>query len=111
MTPPELYQEATRRGLRLQPRGDKLEVIPSGRLTPDFADILRANKAALLRWLEDRNSGLTPDCVPWLHVAKQVLAGEFQGADDSTITSITIGLRGVQHPVCRQAMEALKKHA
>lgn len=51
MTAPELYQEATRRGLRLEPRGDKLAVIPANRVPPAFADVLREHKAELLDWL------------------------------------------------------------
>lgn len=50
-TPLDIYQEAARRGLRLEPAGDKLAVFPKGKCTPDFADVLRANKPALLEWL------------------------------------------------------------
>lgn len=51
MTPHELYLEAARRGLRLEPAGDMLAVIPKGKVTPDFADVLRAHKTELLDWL------------------------------------------------------------
>ncbi len=51
MTALELYQEATKRGLRLEPRGEKLAVIPANRVSPDFADVLREHKAELLDWL------------------------------------------------------------
>jgi len=51
MTAPQLYQEASRRGLRLEPRGDKLAVIPGDRVPSDFADVLRQHKAELLQWL------------------------------------------------------------
>jgi hypothetical protein len=37
-------------------------------------------------------------------VARQVIAGEFDGADTPTIESLTIGLRGIQHPLCRNAL-------
>ena len=48
MTTMELYEEAARRGLRLEPRGDKLAVIPASRCPPDFADVLRQHKHELL---------------------------------------------------------------
>ena len=51
MTTCELYSEATKRGLRLEPRGDKLAVIPANRCPPDFADVLREHKGELLEWL------------------------------------------------------------
>lgn len=62
MTAPELYQEAARRGLRLEPRGDKLAVIPGDRVPPDFAELLREHKAALIDWLA------RPSCHGWQSV-------------------------------------------
>ena len=60
MTAPELYQEARRRGLRLEPAGDKLAVYPKGGVCPpEFADALRAHKAELLDWLS------RPPCPGW----------------------------------------------
>jgi hypothetical protein len=47
------------------------------------------------------------DGAAWLHVARQILAGEFVGADRSTVESLTIGLRGIRHPLCRQALAQL----
>jgi hypothetical protein len=85
--------------------GDKLAVSPKGECPPDFADILRAHKRELLDWLEGKS--LPPDCVPWLHIARQVLAGEFGSADSSTVASLTIGLRRIDHPHCRAALDAL----
>lgn len=57
MTAQELYHEAARRGLRLEPAGDKLAVIPKGKCPPEFAEVLRQNKSELLRWL---SSSLSP---------------------------------------------------
>ena len=51
MTAQDIYLEATRRGLRLEPAGDKLAVFPKGKCPPDFRDVLLAHKAALLEWL------------------------------------------------------------
>ena len=108
MTAPELYQEARRRGLRLEPHGGKLRVIPGDQVPPDFADVLRQHKGELLDWLETRNCPLTPDSVPWLHVARRVLGGEFDGSDGSTCESVRTGLRATDHPLCRRALERLK---
>ena len=105
----ELCQRAVRLGLRLEPRGDKLAVIPAKRCPPDFAAELRQHKGELLDFLEGQAAGLAPDCAPWLHVARQILAGEFDGADNSTIGSLTIGLRGIRHPLCQQALVRLKR--
>jgi hypothetical protein len=107
MTTRELYLEATQRGLRLEPRGDKLAVIPANRCPPDFADVLRQHKGELLDMLEARAAGLTPDCAPWLHTAKQILAGEFDDADHSTRASLTIGLRSIPHRVCQEAVKRI----
>lgn len=108
MTAIELYNEAARRGLRLEPAGDKLAVIPAKRCPPEFADMLRQHKQEILDWLENCASRLRPDEMPWLHVARQVLAGEFDGGDGSTRESVTIGLRSVAHPLCQRALERLK---
>lgn len=103
----ELYQRAVRLGLRLEPRGDKLAVIPANRCPPDFASELRQHKGELLDFLEGQAAGLAPDCAPWLHVAKQVLAGEFVGMDGSTRQSMILGLRSIPHPLCVRAMARL----
>ena len=108
MTAHALYLEATRRGLTLEARGDKLAVIPAQRCPPDFADVLRRHKRELLDLLETKTGSLPADHVPWLHVARQILAGEFDSADNSTVQSLTIGLRGIRHPLCQQALIRLK---
>ena len=107
MTALELFQEATRRGLRLEHRGDKLAVIPARLCTLDFANMLRAHKPELLSWLKGRAAGLREDEIPWLHVARQILAGEFEGADRSTRESLMIGLRSIWHPDCHRALARL----
>lgn len=108
MTAMELCHEATRRGLRLEPAGDKLAVIPAKRCPPEFADVLRQHKNEILSLLEGQSAGLTPDELPWLHVARQVLAGEWDGADGSTRESVIIGLRSIRHPLCERALARLK---
>jgi len=107
MNPRELCRRAQSLGLRLQPAGDKLAVFPKGKCPPEFADVLRAHKPELLTWLEGRTAKLLDDEIPWLHVARQVMAGEFQGADRSTRESLTIGLRAIKHPECQSAATRL----
>jgi len=103
----ELLRQARGLGLRLEARGDKLAVIPAARCPPEFAARLRAHKSDLLTALEGRAANLPADCIPWLHIARQVLAGEFTGANRSLIGSLTIGLRGVRHPVAKKALAML----
>jgi hypothetical protein len=50
---------------------------------------------------------LLPDEKPWLHIARQVLAGEFDGAERAVVERLTIGLRRIRHPICQAALEAL----
>jgi hypothetical protein len=109
MTALDLYREAARRGLHLEARdGGKLAVTPADRCPPDFADVLRQHKPALLALIEAQTHYLPADCAPWLHVARQVLEGEFEGADRSMVESLTIGLRHIEHPRCRQALARLQ---
>ncbi len=108
MTVSELFERATELGLRIEPRGDRLAVIPASRCPLDFANVLRGHKRELLDWLETRSINLTPDCIPWLHVARQVLAGEFDECDVSTCESLVIGLRSIPHPTGRSAIEHLR---
>ncbi|MHC1762683.1 MAG: hypothetical protein AB9869_00035 [Verrucomicrobiia bacterium] len=52
MNPHDLYLEAVQRGLELTVRGEKLSVTPRHRCPPDFAQVLRENKVALIDWLQ-----------------------------------------------------------
>jgi len=109
MTAEALYSEATRRGLHLKPlAGDRLAVTPADRCPPDFADALRQHKRELLDLLEANRHALPPGCAPWLHVARQVIEGEFDGADRSLVESLCIGLEDIAHPLCRRAFARLK---
>jgi hypothetical protein len=62
MKPLELYHRALELGLRLEPAGDMLAVLPKGKCPPDFADLLRQHKAELLSWLS------RPPCPGWQFV-------------------------------------------
>ena len=59
MTPLELHRRAAELGLRIEPAGDKLAVMPKGHCPPDFANVLREHKAELLAWLS------RPPCPGW----------------------------------------------
>ena len=107
MTPIEIYTEATRRGIRLEARAGIMRIVSSEPCPPEFADLLRLHKRELLPWLEARLSGMRTDERPWLHVAKQVLCGEFKGCCRSMRESLLIGLRSINHPDCRRALERL----
>ena len=95
----ELCQRAVRLGLRLEPRGDMLAVIPAKRCPPDFAAELRQHKGELLDFLKGQAA-----------VARQILAGEFDGLLDNSVRgSLEIGLRSSIHPVCQRALERLHR--
>ena len=47
----------------------------------------------------------------WLAVAGQILAGEFEGADRGMKASLVIGLRGIDHPVARAALNRIQPRA
>ena len=83
-TPVEIMRAVALVGGRLEPAGDKLRVLLPADCSPALKDVIRQHKGELLYLLEDQAAGLAPDCAPWLHVARQVLAGEFDGADNST---------------------------
>lgn len=59
MKPLEIYHRALELGLRLEPAGDMLAVMPKGKCPADFADILRQHKPELLAWLN------RPPCPGW----------------------------------------------
>lgn len=111
MNPPvQLFDRAAALGLRLERRGDMLAVIPAKRCPPEFADTLRQHKREILSLLEGQAAGLALDCAPWLHVARQILAGEFDGLLDNSVRgSLEIGLRSIIHPVCQRALERLHR--
>lgn len=96
-------------GLHLSVEGDRIAISPARQCPPDLLTEFREHKPAVIALLaEARSAGLAPDCAPWLHVAKQVFAGEFDGCDSSTRQSLTIGLRSIQHSLCEQALSQLK---
>jgi hypothetical protein len=111
MTVLELYHEAVRLGLQLEAVGDKLKVTPASSCPPEFEDVLRQQKRELVAWLQAQEAHWTPDCDPWVHIARQVIDGEFDGADSCTVACLTIGLRHIRHPLCRRAFARLPRNS
>ena len=103
----EILRAVNQVGGRLELVGDKLRVLLPADCAPELKRIIRHHKRQLLDLLETQAVTLRPDEVPWIHVARQVLAGEFDGADPSTFESLTIGLRVIPHPLCREALARL----
>ncbi len=107
MTPAEqLLVECTRSGVALRVDGDVVRW-RGPRPSPDLLNRLRQHKAAIAALLVARREGLTPDQAPWLHIARQVLEGEFAGAGRSLREAIAIGLKTIPHPTCRRALDAI----
>lgn len=102
-----LVEEGPIWGIRLERRGDKLVISPASKCPTELKELLREHKLEILSLLEAEADGLPADCSPWLHVARQVLDGEFDGADGSTRESVFLGLRSIGHPLCKQALERL----
>ncbi len=109
MTPyPSIILDRCRRlGLKLWAEGDRIGIAPKGRIPPDLREQIRAAKSELLPVLRNATA-LRPDEIPWLYIARQILAGEFDGADGCTVESLVIGLRGFAHPVCHHALKRLR---
>jgi hypothetical protein len=82
-------------GLRVWRDGDGLAIAPARRCPPELLAEIRAAKPQLLDWLDAHDIELPADETPWLHISRQVLAGEFDGCDRSTAESLRIGLRAL----------------
>ena len=95
-------------GLTLCVEGERIAITPARLCPADLLAEFRRHKPAVMALLEARSVNLTPDCAPWLHIARQVLCGEFDGATRSTVESLVIGLRGISYPVCQQALTRLR---
>jgi len=107
-TPVEILLAVNHEGGRLEPAGDKLRMLLPADCAPELRDDIRQHKGELRDLLEGRASHIPPDCVPWLHIARQVLQGEFDAADRSMNESLAIGLRSINHPLCRRAHERVR---
>ena len=106
-----LLRESARWGVKVSRRGDSLTLAPAGRCPAELRDLLRQHKPEILDLLQAKAEGLPPDCAPWLHISKQISAGEFDNCDSSMRESLAIGLRSISHPLCRAAFEKLQLQA
>ena len=97
-------------GLTLCVEGERIAIAPARLCPPDLLAEFRHHKPAVMALLEAKSANLAPDCAPWLHIARQVLAGEFDGCNRSTHESLSIGLSAVAHPLCRRALAQLTTH-
>ena len=94
-------------GLTVCVEGDRIAIAPARLCPPDLLAEFREYKTAVIASLEADTNRLPRDCAPWLHISRQVLAGEFDGCDRSTRASLTIGLISIAHSLCRRAVEHL----
>lgn len=94
-------------GLRLTANGNRIGIRPAKRCPPDLLAEIRAQKVALLEVLKAGAERLGSDELPWVHIARQILEGEFNGADRSTLEALRAGVRSIAHPLCRKATSQL----
>jgi hypothetical protein len=96
-------------GLTLCVEGDRIAISPARQCPPDLLTEFQEHKPAVMALLAGTShAGLRRDEIPWLYIARQILAGEFNGADGSTRESLAIGLRSIRHPLCERALAQLK---
>jgi len=55
-TPAAIVADLARRGIRLEPRGDRLRIHPRSAMTPELVARLASRKAELLAWLRERSA-------------------------------------------------------
>ena len=108
--PREILKRAHALGLKLTVEGDRIAIRPARMVPQELAVDIRAHKPELLGLLEADQYDLSPDCAPWVHVARQVLAGEFDDGERSLIESVLIGVRSIRVPCCQQARARLERH-
>lgn len=102
-----LFAECRRHHLSLFLDGNGAVTWRGPRPPEDLLVRLRARKDEIRVHLTYYNVVVPDDQKPWLHVGVQILAGEFDGADRSTMESLRIGLRGIHHPLTERALARL----
>jgi hypothetical protein len=102
-----LHEATTRWHLTIKSKDGRLIISPARNCPPEIMELLKLHKHAIIDFLQAQDAKTSADSAPWIHVGRQVIAGEFDDADRSTRMSLLIGLRSVSHPVCRQAFENL----
>ena len=108
-SPIAILNRARSLGLQLTIEAGRIAIRPARLCPPELLQAIRREKTALLDLLaEAKNAHLPPDCVPWLHIARQILAGEFDAGDRSLLDSLLIGVRNRTHPACQAARARLE---
>ena len=84
----EIFFAASRLGVNIRLVGGSfLEICPPDRVTLDFLALVREHKAELLAWLTARAARR--------HVIRQVLQGDFDGADTPTVNRVAAELQAL----------------
>ena len=96
-----------RAGGRIWRDGNRLGLEPASRLPAELIAEVRQNKRLLLFHLDDEGGDKTQKA--WKHVARQVLAREFDQGSRSLLKSIQIGLRSIEDTEARLALEMIEK--
>ncbi len=106
-TPAEILLAVAAIGGRLDPLGDRLRMLLPTDCPPELKAAIRAHKPAIMKLLATDAARQAREREAWTHIAKQIIAGEFHGADSSTVGSLAIGLQAVDHPNCQRALGRL----
>jgi hypothetical protein len=92
----QLISKVNEQGMQLEPRPGGLFVHHRrGQLSPDLERELRTHKAELLAWLSAE------------HLIKQVLAGEFDGADGATVSNLARIIKRSGHRLAGAEIEKI----
>jgi hypothetical protein len=102
-TPQEIFLEASRLGLGIELAGDGfLDVFPADRVTPDFLVAVRRHKLEIISVLEARRRA------SFVHLARQVIQGEFDGCERGVRIALMNDLnRYNKHRLCLRAFSML----
>jgi hypothetical protein len=94
----DILIEATRREIRLTPKGTKMLLESVAEVDPDFEIVLLQHKSELMRLLKGKR-----------HLAMQIIAGDFDGCDREVFRTVLEDLSANPFdPLCRQAIDRLK---
>jgi hypothetical protein len=90
-------------GLTLRAKGNRLAVRPAYLATPALLAELRTAKPQLLNLLKAGADPLSPEHYRCRHIARQVLAGEFDGGNRSTLERVFIRIKYFHYPLGQSA--------
>ena len=100
-----LFSQARDLGLEFRLREHRLVIAPGWRCPPAFIAKVREHRNEIVQQLlEERDRSAV------VHLARQIVEGEFQGADANTCNVIAEALRRSTNPLCSAAMRKLSIH-